>query len=314
MIIRQAILANLMILGAIALLIYPHSAAAVSLRSHAMIDGNTIMLSDVFSGLPAGKDKALGPAPRPGKDMVLNARTLMRIAIALNLSWRPDHAGEQVVLSRAATVINAAMIEDALMQEMTHKGVSGRYQLAFNGPLSEMVLPLDMPASVEVQSINIRAGQDRFDAQLVAPSKADPVRSVSVSGAIHRLVDVPVLRDTIRNGSVIGKRDIDSITMREVDLGRDTILDEAAIIGMTPRRISFQGKPLKDSELEAPLIVGRGDFVTVTFAHKGMRLTAQGRALENGAKGDIIRITNASTNKNLDALVTGQREVEVREF
>lgn len=294
--------------------LFSNGAAAVNLKHNAVLSENTIKLSDIFEGLPDGKDKILGPAPLPGKDMVLNARTLLRIAMALDLAWRPAHGGENIILSRAATVIDAGMVEDALMQAMDEKGVTGNYKIAFHGPLSEMILPLDQPAEVEVKTLTLQRDKNRFTATLVAPSKSNPIRSVNLSGALYHMIDVPVLKDTIRSGAVIGARDLNTITMRERDLEHDTILDEDSLIGMTPRRIAFAGKPLKDQDLQAPQIVGRGDFVTLNYAHKGMQLTAQGKALESGAKGDIIRVTNAATNKNLEARVTGQREVEIQSF
>lgn len=306
---------SFLILGALlGIVIYPHSAAAVSLKTSSVIDDNTIMLSDIFSGLPDGKDKALGPAPRPGQDMTLNARTLMRIAIALDLPWRPVHAGEYVVLSRAATVIDAEMIEDVLQTEIAQSGLSGTYKLAFAGSMNEIILPLDQPASVEVQSINVRQNQNRFDAVLVAPSKDEPLQTLRVSGALHRMIDVPVLTSPVRKGAVIGKRDIELISVREDEVRGDMVISADDLIGMTPKRIVMPGKMVKVNDLQAPLIVERGDLVTMTFNDGGMTLTARGKALENGAKGDLVRIANASSSRTVEAVVTGQREVLVKKF
>lgn len=312
--IKEFCLSLVVFTALIGIVVYPHSAAAVNLRTNAIIDDNTIMLSDVFSGLPEGKDKALGPAPRPGKDMTLNARTLMRIAIALDLPWRPAHSGEYVVLSRAATVIDAEMIEQALQDEISESGVHGNYKLAFAGNLNEMILPLDAPANVEVQSLNVRQGQNRFEAVLVAPSKEDPLQTLRVSGALHRMIDVPVLIGAMRKGDVIGARDIEMISVREGEVRGDLVLSADDLIGMTPRRIVLPGKMIKANDLQAPLIVERGDIVTMIFNNGGMTLTAKGKALENGAKGDLIRIANSSSSRNVEAIVTAQREVMVKEY
>lgn len=312
--IKEFCLSFLIFAMLIGIVIYPHSAAAVSLKTSSVIGDNTIMLSDIFSGLPAGKDKALGPAPRPGQDMTLNARTLMRIAIALDLPWRPTHSGEYVVLSRAATVIDAEMIENALQNEIADNGVSGTYKLAFAGPTAQMVLPLDQPANVEVQSLNLRKGQSRFEAVLVAPSKEEPLQTLRVSGALHRMIDVPVLTKAMRQGAVIGVRDIEMISVRENDIRGDLVVSADDLIGMTPRRIVLPGKMVKMNDLQAPLIVERGDLVTMIFNEGGMRLTAKGKALENGAKGDLVRVANSSSSRTVEAMVTAQREVVVKNY
>ena len=312
--IKQIVLSYGVLIALAGLLIYPHSAAAVSLRSSAIIDDNTIMLSDIFSGISESKDKALGPAPRPGHDMTLNARTLMRIAIALDLPWRPAHGGEFVTLSRAATVIDSTMIEEALQEEIANSGLNGTYKLAFAGSMAEMVLPLDAPATFDVQSFNLRKSQNRFEAILVAPSKDDPLETLRVSGAIQRMIDVPVLSNAIQRGQVIGQRDIEMISVPADSIRGDIVVSSENMIGMTPKRAIIPGKLLKLNDLQAPIIVERGDLVTMIFDNGGMRLTAKGKALENGARGDLVRVSNASSSRTVEALVTATREVVVQEF
>lgn len=298
--------------------VIPSDAEAVSLKNNGVINDRSIMLSDIFSDLPRGKDKVLGPAPRPGKDMVLNARTLLKIATALDLPWRPVDAGEHIVLSSAATIVDFSMIEDALKSEITSGGHNGDYEIAFNGGLNDMILPQDQRPSVEVQSFSFREGSHkgggRFEATLVAPSKAKPLKTMRVSGIAHRVMKVPVLRDTLREGMVISARDIDYIEIRERDLDHSTAMHERDLIGMTPRRLALGGKPLKMQDLQAPQIVGRGDLVTMTINQGGMKLTSQGKALENGAKGDIIRVSSLSSSKTLEAVISGERQVSVGSY
>lgn len=312
--IKEFFLTAILFLAVAGVITYPHSAAAVNLKTDSIVGTNTIMLSDVFAGLPEGKERALGPAPRPGEQMTLNARTLMRVAIALDLPWRPATSGEYITLTRAATVIDAEMIKDALQDEMTQNGVSGNYKLAFAGALSEMILPLDMPSNVEVQMLNVDHEKNRFNAVMVAPSKAEPLQTIRVSGAIQRMIDVPVLSTTIRTGTVIGARDIEMISIREDDVRHDIALKASDVIGLTPRRAVMAGKLLKMNELQAPLIVERGDIVTMIFDHGGMSLTAKGKALENGAKGDLVRVANTSTSRTVQAMVSAEREVRIEQY
>ncbi|HMA14754.1 MAG: flagella basal body P-ring formation protein FlgA [Bacteroidota bacterium] len=42
-----------------------------------------------------------------------------------------------------------------------------------------------------------------------------------------------------------------------------------------------------------------------------MQLTAQGRALENGAEGDVVRVMNTSSNTVVSAVVIDSGVVEV---
>lgn len=290
------------------------NAYAVGLKQEAVLKDSVITLGDIFYDLPENSSKVLGPAPRPGSDMVLNARTLMRIALALDLPWRPSSSSEYIVLRRSATLISARDIQDQLTQAIAQEGYGENIEIVFPSETSEIVLPEDQDASFDIVTLDIDRTKNWFEASIAAPSKDNPIRSARISGKIHRMVEVPVLRETLRNGSIIGTNDIDMVAMRERDISPQMLIDAAAVMGMTPRRVIFAGRPILDKEVEAPQIVGRGEAVTVILKKGAMTLTAAGRSLENGAKGDLVRVVNASSNHTIQGIVTGDKEITIQEF
>lgn len=313
--IRETALGTLALIAiTITAMAWPQHAAAVSLKHSSVIEGDRITLGDLFTGLERNEDRVLGPAPRPGQDMVLNARTLLRIAIALDLQWRPVSSADQVILRRAATVIDEDMIKDTLKNELVSDGLNGKFNIIIPKEMSEMILPADQIRSVEVTDMDFNPTQNRFSAILVAPSKDNPLHRTSIQGSVQRLVEVPVLRDTLSNGVVIGARDIEYIDLPEHRLKHNMIVDASELVGMTPRRILFADKPIKTTDIEAPRIVGRGERVTMIFKQGALTLTAKGKALEYGAKGDVIRVSNASSSRTVDAMVIGENEVMVQSF
>lgn len=289
-------------------------ARALSLRNNVVLTDDTIKLGDLFYGLDAETDKVLGPAPQPGSEMTLNARTLMRVAIAMDLPWRPSSSAEQVTITRAATVLSNDDIQDAIKTALKDEGLSGNFNVSPSGMWPRIILPQELPASVEVSSLQYDSGKDWFQATLVAPSQENPIHSTSISGRVEHLVDIPVLRENIKNGTVIGKYDIDYISINRQDVQHDTVLSEDELIGMTPRRMVLDGKPILTGELEPPRVISRGDIITMIFREGPLKLTAKARALEHGTKGDIIRVVNINSNKTIDALVRGDKEVEVQSF
>lgn len=289
-------------------------AGAISLKPTSVLTENTIKLGDVFDGLDHKSDRVLGAAPRPGQSMTLNARTLLRIAVALDLNWRPSSSAEAITLTRAATVIDRSDIERALTEALLDEGVQGRFNLVIPNEMAEMVLPHGSAKTIEVSSIQYRADNQSFDAILAGPSQDNPQQQMRVVGTFERLVEVPVLYSTIQSGDIIRARDIHYIDMPESRIQHDMVLKSEDLIGMTPRRMVLSGKPLKDQDLQAPRIVGRGEMITMVFANSGLQLTAEGKALEFGAKGDIIRVVNTASNRTIQGLVTAEREVTVTSF
>ncbi len=53
------------------------------------------------------------------------------------------------------------------------------------------------------------------------------------------------------------------------------------------------------------LAVRRGETVTLIYTTPGLRVTTRARAMTDGAVGDPVRLINLSSNRTIDAVVTG---------
>lgn len=292
----------------------PGNAAAVVLKDNAILTEPNITLGDIFNGLERDQDHILGAAPRPGQDMTLNARTLMRIAVAMDLPWRPNSMADQIVLRRPATIISKDALEETLESALEQEGLTGNFRLNIPEGLPEIALPLDQPETLEVTHMTYDPARKWFEADIAAPSKDNPIKTISVKGNVETLISVPVLTDTFRKGMVIGKHDITYIDMPENKIKHDMILQEEELLGMTPRRVANSGEPLSLNEIEAPIIVTRGDMITMIFNDGPIYLTARGKALEHGAKGDVIRVVNPASNQTVEGTVTADKEITIRKF
>ncbi len=292
----------------------PSFAHAVGLKENSVVTDEYIRLGDVFYGLSHNEDKVIGSAPAPGQDMVLNARILLKISKKMGLSWRPSSSMQRVTLTRQGTVIDRELIEANLKEQLQNKGLSGSYELIFTSTLSPIILPPEMEATMDVTDLNIKPDRNWFEATIIAPSKDNPIQRQHVSGTIQRMISVPVIRGALRKGDIIGARDIEMVEIREQSLKSNIILSSEDLIGLTPRRMLSPGKPIKDMDVEAPIIVKRGEFVTMYFNNGPLQLTARGKAMENGAKDDLIRVTNVASSKTIEAKVTNTREVHVSAF
>lgn len=288
------------------------NAHAASLKSLSIVNEDTLKLGDIFDNIEHNADYVIGAAPQPGQDMTLNARTLYRIASALDLSWRPTSSTDQITIRREATIVSYDTIERSLRNALNEKGVSGKFNLKLNNGKPSIVLPFNVDENVEVSSTRYDRNKDYFTATLVAPSKENPIKKIKVSGLINRLTTVPVLTVNLQNGDIIGENDIEMIEISQHDLQHSMITNKDNMIGMTPRRIAYAGKFLQDGSLIKPQLVNRGESVSITFTEGPLVLTAKGKALQSGAKGDIVRVTNSNSSRTIDAIVTATHQVIVR--
>src|SRR5215510_12030335 len=83
------------------------------------------------------------------------------------------------------------------------------------------------------------------------------------------------------------------------------------VAGKEARRALKAGELIRTSDLKRPTMVAKGSTVTMLFEAPGMRLTALGRALAEGAEGDTITILNPTSYRKVEAVVVKAGTVKV---
>jgi flagella basal body P-ring formation protein FlgA len=106
--------------------------------------------------------------------------------------------------------------------------------------------------------------------------------------------------------------EIDDLTLAEKNLATtpDTLTDPNAAAGRVSRRSLAAGSVVEAHFLQGQTDVKHGQVVQIIARHQQIEVSAPGLALQNGAKGDTIRVRNTSTNKEIAARVTGPGVVE----
>jgi flagella basal body P-ring formation protein FlgA len=86
----------------------------------------------------------------------------------------------------------------------------------------------------------------------------------------------------------------------------------AEAVGKETRAALPAGAPVTLAAVASPLLVRRGDLVTVVVETPGMRLSAVGEALEPGAAGAEIRVRNRKSQQELAGQVVERGTVLVQ--
>lgn len=309
---RVLVLIACLTFGLIFLFAGARAALAETLRPVVNISEPMLRMGDLFEGLSESKaNVVLGPAPQPGKEMVLTAATLMRVAQAQDLDWRPSTSAEQITIRRNATVISKDIVEKLINEKLFENGLTGSYKLSMVNTLADIVMPDSMPAQAEIASFKFNVQKDTFEAIIAAPSASNPAYQMNVSGSVDRIISLPVLKTSLKNGDIIGQSDIQYIDVLQKDVQRDYVLKAETLNGMTPRRMVMSGKPIRDLELENPQIVIRGAAVTLIYKSGPMTLSARGKSMQGGARGDIVRVINMNSNRSLEGVITAENEITI---
>lgn len=299
------ILSALVIVALAALIGIVAPAVAATLRPTATVESNVIRLGDLFADAGPHAADVVAPAPPAGSRTIFDADWLAATAREHQLDWQPASPFDRASVERATRSIAADAIAQRLLNEIgTRQSIDGA-EIRLDNPGLRLQVPAESSGAIAVESLSVDPRSGRFTAMIAAPAGNADADRERVTGRLIRMVELPVLARPVAPGDVIAAQDIENLRLRAERVGADTITDRRELIGKTPRRALRAHEPLHAADVQAPIIVRKGDLVTIVLETPSLRLTTQGKALEDGAMGAAIRIANTKSNRVIDATVTG---------
>jgi len=302
-------------LGVAASVISSRAETASILHPSVIVNDDVVRLGDIFEDAGARSDTVVAASPKFGHEAVYDAAWLTNIARNNGLDWQPMIGADHVTIERASIEISARQIEDALKialaQNLAKNGAGRKIELALDNRTVALVGDPNSHSDIQIHDLWIDSDNTRFTATVAAGSGSS-AQNVKVSGKIFDMISVPVLTHRIAYKDVIGPDDIRFAEFRSDLLDRDVVTDPDSVIGMTPRRPLVENTPVHTGDLRAPTVITKGTLVSMVVETPYMTLTAQGRAIEDGAIGQAIRVMNTQSKVTVDAVVDGPSRVTVR--
>ena len=305
----QAILAAL----ALCALSVAPAQAGRHLKGAITVNAPVVTLADVFEGDaadPAWAGVVVTQAPTPGRQLVLRSGHVVDAARNAGAMWDSATTSPNIVISRRGVTVPA----DVIINEVTTALPADKRNSAITlspGAAGIAVAAAGDFAAVKVTRLQYDARSESFNATLSYPDGKGGKISDVITGRIVAMIDVPVLNTTLAPGTAISTQDIDWLSLPARQVSGNMLTNADDVIGMAARRALRPNVPLRLSDIERPRLVKRGDIVTMTLTKPGVALTATGRAMENGAKGDRIRLVNTSSNRSVEGIVVSDRQVMV---
>ncbi|HYW80801.1 MAG TPA: flagellar basal body P-ring formation chaperone FlgA, partial [Thermoguttaceae bacterium] len=132
-----------------------------------------------------------------------------------------------------------------------------------------------------------------------------------VDAQITRPPMVIVAATSLSRGTVIGPANLEMRPATSMDQTSDAIESVDEVIGYEAKQAIPLGRVLQRNMVRAPLLVRRGELVTVNVRTSGIRVRTTARARDEGALGDLITVESTLDRKTYFARVAGAQEVEV---
>ncbi len=300
---------SLLISGLITILALwlPASAAErPNLRATVTVDGELVTLGDLMDRAGDNSDIAVFRAPDPGTTGTVSVGRIITAARRHGL----EPAGtdiQSVTVSRTSRTVSKEEVAALIAGRLEADGRTT------NGATLEVHLSdLDRPKHVEatatepleLRRLDYDRTTGRFVAILAIADSGILASGFQVSGRTIEAVEIPVPARSVSRGDTVGPGDIAMQRMPRRDLRAGVVHTKEEVVGRAARRSLRAGEPIRADSLMEPVLVSRNDAVTIVYRAGGLTLTARGRAIGSGARGDVVTVMNSQSNRTLEAEVS----------
>jgi len=136
--------------------------------------------------------------------------------------------------------------------------------------------------------------------------------SIYVRAKLSVFESVVVASRPLSRGSKVGPGDLELLRedVTRLTSGYYSAIEE--VRGMEVRRSIRAGMVLNRSLVKAPILIKRGEKVTITAASGSVQVRMEGKALDAGARGELIEVLNLSSKQKVEAEVIAPGVVRVR--
>jgi flagellar basal body P-ring formation protein FlgA len=284
--------------------------AAPTLIPAVTVTGPVIRLGDLFTDTGSAAAQPVAPAPLPGTRVTYSSDWLAALARARHVDWAPGSGYDQVVVERASRAIGADEIGAQIQREIAQRQPGEDVELRLDNPGIRLVVPADAADTISVEGLAIE-GRGRVSAIVSAPADDPAAQHLRVSGRLIYRIEVPVLARPVAQGTPIAAEDLDLVKLPRDGIAQDVATDRVQLIGKSPRRSLRAGDPVHLSDVQLPILVHKGDLVIIVLETATLRLTGQGQALEDGALGKSIRVSNTKSSRVIDTTIVAAGTVTV---
>lgn len=291
------------------------AAGAAELRPAVTVTGDTVTLGDLFDNAGDAAAVTVANAPAPGARGEISVSRISLAARRNGVEWRNDAGLTHVVVARNGTQVPdmdvAAAIASAIEAQSSALPSSSQLQVDFENGMAGIQVADGAEPTVKVEQLAFNQRSGAFTAILRAPANdmLSPLRRMT--GRAYPVTDVPVLVRDMQPGEIVHQQDIDWVRLPSNRVSQNIVTSLEHLVGMSPRRPARAGEPMRIAEMQPPILVEKGAQVDVTLISGSLTLTARGRALENGAVGDVVNVVNTRSNRTIQGVVEGPNMVRI---
>ncbi|NWG46409.1 MAG: flagellar basal body P-ring formation protein FlgA [Alphaproteobacteria bacterium] len=285
--------------------------APLVLKTPLVVDGEVIRLGDLFAIDGEAAETALAAAPAPGERALLYPSRVQLSLREAGFFWANAEGLTRIAVTGASQTLSEDRLVEALEVPLTDALGADGVEILLAGTGGAVHLPPGPEPDLQLDALEADRRTGRFEARLAVSVGPDAPVMIEIAGRATPLVRIPVPARAVEAGTRLAPADFDWIETRADRLTALTVTNLAAVAGKEVRRPLRAGQPIRSSDVMEPLVVSKGQIVSLVFEAPGLRLTDRGRALEDAAAGEPVRVMNMTSNRVITGFTTAAGEVLV---
>jgi flagella basal body P-ring formation protein FlgA len=346
----QSRIAAIVVTLAAALATTPATAERITIRPQATPQGTVVRLGDVAEVGAADSDRAealaalpLMPAPVPGTRKYLRMREVQDLLAAHGedlgrLQFNGQTVVEVLAPDMSTQEPTAKAVQPAPAAEAKPERISTTEVSKLHDQVRDMIVRYLRAASRRNDPWQVTFELPEQHLQLLRSAMKPPLceggaapwtgsqRLVLYFATAEGTVRLPVEAEVtlpkqsavavrpIQRGGIITAADVEMRYVEEVvgaSSRRVPIDDLEQLIGKEAAQAIKADSVIFSDQVQPPLLVHRGEVITVVARGGGIRVRTQARARENAALGDLVQVESLESRERYDAQVTGPKEATV---
>jgi flagella basal body P-ring formation protein FlgA len=278
------------------------------------VTGSLVRIGDLVENAGAAANVAIFRSPDLGTTGTVSAQAVVDAVRAHALPGLDTQGLSEVSVTRAARTFRPEQIESIVARALAAKfalGATKDVSLNLDGELNPLRVEPSAKGEPRIEHLTYDARSGRFSARLAVPNGPAGRITLRLSGRATATLEVATVTVPVARGETLKDADILMVRRPRARLGRDFITDRTKAVGMAARTTLEPGRPLRAAELMKPLVVKRGEQVTLVYRIPGIMLTVRGKAAEGGAVGDVISVLNEQSKRVIQGEVVGPGHIVV---
>lgn len=136
-------------------------------------------------------------------------------------------------------------------------------------------------------------------------------KPLAIKADVSRVARALATTRSLAPGEIVRQEDVELAEVNPLSLSTTSVLEPQDVLGLEVKRAVPAGQLLHTHMVQKPILVKRGELVTVYCVAPGVQVKATAKSLAAGGLGDVVLLESPESNKRFQARVTAPQEAMV---